>query len=213
MPPSSAATPSSWSFTGTTVAVTPFRLSASARLFSVVVPGMTATRLPPSVGTSLTPPASVTSRLPPSMKVSRLKSTCSCRDSDGGGRAALEIDGALDDLVHPVGHRHLDPRGLQIGHRQLLGDAGGHEGAQLHRVARRLAVVAGEREGAGGLAVPEADGVGGLDLLQRAVEVRRPGGASQGQREHGQQQHHPSDHDRSFRVAGAMAPRRAPGAP
>ena len=64
------------------VAATACFLSAPVRPPSVVVPGMIATRLPPSVEMPRMREASVTSKLPPSMKVRRLKSTCSWRDSE-----------------------------------------------------------------------------------------------------------------------------------
>ena len=69
------------SLTLTTSAFTPFFLSAAASAFSVVVPGMTATFLPPRSATRLTADAVVTRRLPPSTKVMLVKSTRSWRES------------------------------------------------------------------------------------------------------------------------------------
>ena len=70
------------SFTFTTFApLTLLARNQSASPRSVVVPAMTASRLPARSLAPLMPDAVVTSRLPPSTKVVRLKSTCSRRES------------------------------------------------------------------------------------------------------------------------------------
>jgi hypothetical protein len=98
----SAASPSSWSFTGTIVAVMDWLRRKSATAFSVVVPGATPMRLPARSATVLRPDPSAISRLAPSTNVMSVKSTFSCRDREAVVEPRLDVDRAVDHRVHAV---------------------------------------------------------------------------------------------------------------
>ena len=154
------------------------RWSASLRASAVVVLGITATFLLARSATALMLRFARTRKLPPSTKVMRLKSTCSDRAQGLGGRAALQIDGAVGDHleIRVVGaDRH--PVDLQIGQLELLLDAPGHAAAQIDGVADGLLLGTQEGEGNGGLAVADDDGlrVAGSSSACPGVPARRRG--------------------------------------
>ena len=94
-----------------------------------------------------------------------------------GGRAALEVDGAVLDQRDAVLRRHRLVLHFELGQAELLLDVGDDVRADVVVKAGVLAVAERERERARRLADAFGDDPGVLDLLQRVLGVRSAGDA------------------------------------
>jgi hypothetical protein len=85
-----------------------------------------------------------------------------------GGRAALQVDGAVRHQRDAVGRGDQLVVDLEVRHLQLVLHRVDDLHAQVHRIADRLLLVVVVGEGNGSVAVADGDGAGILDFLQRA---------------------------------------------
>ena len=188
-PLSSPARPSTCSFTFSTFApLTLLARNQSASPRSVVVPAMTASRLPARSPAALDAGRRRHEQAPAVHEGRQAEVDLLLARERVRRRAALEVHAAARDGGDPALRRDAHPLDLDLRQPQALLERPDDLPAQVDRVPGRRPIGAHERKRHGGIPVADGDRPRVLDLLERARQVRGEGGARRQQDQQGEHQ-------------------------